>query len=55
MRKPEHWMAVRYVRWLTRTQNDHTVVSQLQERGRCILEWYLDLEGDDWLKPEERL
>jgi hypothetical protein len=46
-------MATRYVRWLTRTDPKHTVVSQLRERGKCVLDWYLDLDGNDWVKDDD--
>lgn len=49
-----HWMAVRWVRFLTNTDAKYTVVSQLRERGKCILQWYIDFDdllpganGDD--------
>jgi len=45
------WMAVRYVRFLTGTDPQYTVLGQLRERGKAMWNWYLD--GTDYVNGEE--
>jgi hypothetical protein len=37
-----HEMVVRWVRHVTNTAPEYTVVRQVQERGRCIWKWYIE-------------